>query len=128
MLMNPTECFQTKPKIESTQKPSCLSMLGDAQWNEWMGKLQHIVNQYLNEMLPFFLAPTAMFAILCIFFANMAGLDIPMYAAIPILLLNFLGVMAGRYYIVTKNQGAEQTCRVGISQIYQNFLQTMLLE
>ena len=59
VLMNPTECIQTKPKIDSTQKPLCLSTLGDAEWNEWMGKLQHIVNRYLSEMLPFFLVPLA---------------------------------------------------------------------
>ena len=56
VLMNPTECIQSKPKINSTQKPLCLSMLGDAQWNEWMGKLQQYVNQYLNELLLCFAA------------------------------------------------------------------------
>ena len=81
VLMNPTECFQTKPKIDSTQKPLCLSMLGDAEWNEWMGKLQNIVNQYLSEMLPFFLVPLAFVAVI----ATMAFPGIPIYAMFLVL-------------------------------------------
>lgn len=107
VLMNPTECIQTKPKINSTQKPLCLSMLGDAQWNDWMGKLQNIVNQYWNELLPFFLAPIAMLAILGVFIANSAGLYVPMFAAFPVILVDFLAILAIRYYIVNKSQGAE---------------------
>ena len=106
VLMNPTECIQTKPKINSTQKPLCLSMLGDAQWNDWMGKLQNIVNQYWNEMLPFFLAPFAMLAILGSFIANSAGLYLPPFAMFPVVFVIFLAILGGRFFIVTKSQGA----------------------
>ena len=82
-------------------------MLGDAQWKEWMGKLQNVVNQYWNELLPFFLAPIAMLAILGVFIANSAGLYVPMFAAFPVILVDFLAILAIRYYIVNKSQGAE---------------------
>ena len=110
VLTSPTEWFPTKPKIDSTQKPLCLSMLGDAQWNEWMGKLQNIVNQYLNERLPvFFLAPFGLLVIFGVFLDNMSDLDIPVDAFIPLILLQILGGFAWRACIVTKAQGAEQT-------------------
>ena len=109
VLMNPTECFQTKPKIDSTQKPLCLSMLGDAEWNEWMGKLQHIVNRYWNEMLPFFLAPIAGIPIFGIWIAEAAGVpEMPIFVMLPLMLLVFVAMFGGRFFVVAKNQGREQ--------------------
>ena len=109
VLMNPTECFQTKPKIDSTQKPLCLSTLGDAEWNEWMGKLQHIVNRYWNEMLPFFLAPFAAIPIFGIWIAEAAGVpEMPIFVMLPLMLLVFVAMFGGRFFVVAKNQGREQ--------------------
>ena len=108
-LMNPDECLETKPEISSTQKPSCLSMLGDAQWNEWMGKLQHYVNQYLNEMLPAFLIPIVFLAIFGTFGLNAAGVDVPVFITFAVPVLAILLMFAGRFVIVSKNQGWEQT-------------------
>ena len=113
VLMNPTECIQTKPKINSTQKPLCLSMLGDAQWNEWMGKLQQYVNQYLNELLPFFFVPFAFLVVLGAFIASSAGVDIPPFTIFPIVLLVFLTVFVSRFLIVTKNQGRAKKLKGG---------------
>ena len=109
VLMNPDECLETKPKINSTQKPSCLSMLGDAQWNEWMGKLQHYVNQYLNEMLPFFLAPIVFLAIFGTFGLNAAGVGVPVHITFTVPAVVILLIFAGRFVVVSKNQGGEQT-------------------
>ena len=114
VLMNPTECIQTKPKINSTQKPLCLSMLGDAQWNEWMGKLQQYVNQYLNELLPFFFLPIAFLVVLGSFIVEYgAGVDIPPFAIFPIVLLVLVAIFVGRFIIVTKNQGRAKKLKGG---------------
>ena len=107
VLMDPRDCIETKPKITSKQKPSCLSMLGDAQWNEWMGKLQHYVNQYFHELLPFVFLPIAFLAIGGTLAAHAAGVDIMHYGA-GVFLLAFFGILVGRLIISSKNQGWEQ--------------------
>jgi len=107
VLMDPRDCIETKPKITSKQKPSCLSMLGDAQWNEWMGKLQHYVNQYFHELLPFVFLPIAFLAIGGTLAAHAAGVDIMHYGA-GVFLLAFFGILVGRLIISSKNQGLDE--------------------
>ena len=116
VLTNPEEWYPRPPRINSKEKPSCLSMLEDARWNEWMGKLQQIVNQYFNQMLPGFLVPIASFVMAGIIIANQAGLDIPMLAAFGVLLGTILVVFVWSAFLVIKNQGAEQTW-VGFSLV-----------
>ena len=81
-----------------------------------MGKLQQIVNQYFNQMLPGFLVPIASFVMAGIIIANQAGLDIPMVAALGVLLGTILVVFVWSAFLVIKNQGAEQTW-VGFSLV-----------
>lgn len=100
------ECIQTKPSLKTTQKPLCLSV-SDSQWNDWIGKLSKIVNAYWNEMLPFMFAPIAFLAIFGSFFAQMAGVFVPVYAMFPVVLLVFLTIFGGRFAVVTKNQALD---------------------
>ncbi|CAL1127518.1 unnamed protein product [Cladocopium goreaui] len=106
ILMDPEECIQTKPSLTMTQKPHCLS-ISDAQWNGWIGQLSRIVSSYWNELLPLAPAPIGMLAVCGTFGAGMAGVEVPFYAVLPVLLVIFVAVLGGRLAVVTKNQALD---------------------
>ena len=101
VLMNPTECFQTKPKIDSTQKPLCLSMLGDAEWNEWMGKFAKHCESIFEWDAPLLLG-TPCFCC-CHRHHGLPGYSNLCHVSRP---LPFFFIIAGsRFFIVWRNQG-----------------------
>eukprot|EP00438_Fugacium_kawagutii_P031685 Skav232914 [mRNA] locus=scaffold1477:629812:630351:- [translate_table: standard] len=108
--MDPRECIQTRPQLKDTQKPMCLSMVDDATWNDWIGKLAKIVKSYWNQLPPAILF--LFFSILMIigFFASQpwhwVGYAYALILVLPIIWLTM--AVAGFRYIHGKNQALDQ--------------------
>lgn len=109
-LQSPQECFQTRPKFNETWKPDCMSMIDDARWNDFVGKLTVIVGSYFNEMIPFMIVPLGFAAMIGIWFVplTMDDTPFPQFAGAIVAFATILVVSVGRLIVVTKNTAEDQ--------------------
>ncbi|CAJ1353740.1 unnamed protein product [Effrenium voratum] len=107
VMQSPQVCLLAKPAPPDAdaQKFDCLAMLSDAQWQDFIGKLEKIVNRFWSETWQLIGFPVLLLAVVLAVLTIVDELF--SFAMVPVFFLAAVSSLGARAFIVAQNSSLD---------------------